>query len=193
MTKQTGLTIRKLRLAKSMTLAQLSERSGVPLSTLSKLELGQSTLGYEKLMQICRALDIDAGMAMLADVPANPPSGRRAMYRNGDGDSARMGPHGVKIVAGELLSKPFTPLVVDVRPQTLEEHGPFVELPGEAYLHVLEGDLALHTEIYAPAKLRRGEGIYFDARLPHALLNLSAAPCRALFVFAGEDETFTPT
>lgn len=189
MTKQTGLAVRKLRIAKGMTLAQLSDKSGVPLSTLSKLELGQSTLGYDKLIHICRAMDIDPGMAMLADAPANTaPSGRRAMHRNGEGDSARLGPHAVKIIAGELLSKPFTPLIIDVQAHTLEDHGPFVELPGESYLHVLEGDLALHTEIYAPVKLRRGEGIYFDARLPHALLAQGQTACKALFVFAGEDE-----
>jgi transcriptional regulator with XRE-family HTH domain len=119
MTKQTGLAVRKLRIAKGMTLAQLSEKSGVPLSTLSKVELGQSTLGYDKLIHICRAMDIDPGMAMLADAPANAaPSGRRAVYRNGDGDAARLGPHVVKIVAAELLSKPFTPLIVDIQANT---------------------------------------------------------------------------
>jgi transcriptional regulator with XRE-family HTH domain len=39
-----GVAIRKLRLAGGWTLAQLSERSGVPLSTLSKVELGQTSL-----------------------------------------------------------------------------------------------------------------------------------------------------
>jgi hypothetical protein len=53
---------------------------------------------------------------------------------------------------------------------------------------VLDGDVALHTEIYAPVKLRRGEGVYFDARLPHALLAQGLTPCKVLFVFAGEDE-----
>jgi hypothetical protein len=37
-----GLAIRKLRLAGGWTLAQLSEKSGVPFSTLSKVELGQT-------------------------------------------------------------------------------------------------------------------------------------------------------
>ena len=191
MTRQTGLAVRKLRLAKGMTLAQLSDKSGVPLSTISKLELGQSLLSYDKLLQICRAMDIDPGMAM-AETGAGPaPSGRRAIHRAGDGEAARLGPHAVKIVAADLLSKPFTPLVVDVQARTLEEHGPMVELPGESYLHVLENDLVLHTEIYAPTRLRKGEGIYFDARLPHAML-AEGAPCRVLFVFTGEESTLTP-
>jgi transcriptional regulator with XRE-family HTH domain len=189
MTKQTGLAVRKLRLSKGMTLAQLSDKSGVPLSTLSKLELGQSTLSYDKLMQLCRAMEIDPGMALLADTAQAAPSGRRAIYR-GDGETARLGPHNVKIVASDLLSKPFTPLIVEVNARTLQDHGPLVELPGEAYIHVLEGDLFLHTEIYAPTRLRKGEGCYFDARLPHALICDSAAG-KALFVFSGEEETLT--
>ncbi len=46
-------------LSKGMKLAELSERSVVPLSSLSKLELGQLTLTYEKLVRSSRALEAD--------------------------------------------------------------------------------------------------------------------------------------
>ena len=79
LTQQAGVAVRKLRLAKGWTLQELSDKSGVPLSTLSKLELGQSSLTYDKILRICSALDIDPGLSLLQQASAAPaPSARRA-------------------------------------------------------------------------------------------------------------------
>ena len=56
---KTGAAIRKLRLARGWSLATLSEESGVPISTLSRVELGQNALNYDKLVRLCRALEVD--------------------------------------------------------------------------------------------------------------------------------------
>ncbi|HRD47949.1 MAG TPA: helix-turn-helix transcriptional regulator, partial [Caulobacter sp.] len=74
---EAGLAIRKLRLAGGWTLAQLSERSGVPLSTLSKVELGQTSLSYENLLRICKGLEID--MARLIGAEADGALGATAV------------------------------------------------------------------------------------------------------------------
>jgi transcriptional regulator with XRE-family HTH domain len=89
-----GLAVRKLRLAKGLTLAELSERSGVPLSSLSKLELGQVSLTYDKLMRLCRSLEVDLEHVIRHEAEAAPaPSGRRVVTRAGEGRAARVGPH----------------------------------------------------------------------------------------------------
>ncbi len=187
-----GQAVRKLRLAKGLTLAELSEHTGVPLSTLSKLELGQSALAYDKLILICRALGVDPGLTMLQD-PLGPgaPSGRRAVSRASDGAPHRLGPHECRMIAGDLLSKCFTPLVLHVRVNSLGEHGPLQTLSGEVYLYVLEGAVVVHTDIYAPLALSVGESVYFDGRTGHAILADGGAPCRALMIVAG-DETPSP-
>ncbi|HWA22138.1 MAG TPA: XRE family transcriptional regulator [Caulobacterales bacterium] len=184
--------MRKLRLAKGFTLAELSERTGVPLSTLSKLELGQSALGYEKLLLICRALGVDPGLTMLQD-PLSPtaPSGRRAVSRAAEGAPHRLGPHECRMIAGDLLSKCFTPLIMHINVRSLSEHGPMHTLSGETYLYVLEGAALVHTDIYAPLALDTGESVYFDGRIGHAILANGHAPCRALLIVAG-DETPSP-
>ena len=80
LTQQAGVAVRKLRLAKGWTLQELSDKSGVPLSTLSKLELGQSSLTYDKILRICAALDIDPGLSILQQASAAPaPSARRVV------------------------------------------------------------------------------------------------------------------
>src|SRR5688572_17781577 len=44
-----GKRLREVRKAHALTLKALSQRSGVALSTLSKMELGQITVSYDKL------------------------------------------------------------------------------------------------------------------------------------------------
>jgi transcriptional regulator with XRE-family HTH domain len=168
-----GLAVRKLRLGKGLTLAELSERSGVPLSSLSKLELGQVSLTYDKLMRLCRALEVDLEHVIRHEAetaPAPMPSGRRVVTRAGEGEAIRVGPHAGTLTAAELLAKPFTPTILNLTARSLSEHGPLVRLSGEVYLLALEGEAVLHADSYSPLALFPGDGVYFDGRAPHAML-----------------------
>lgn len=192
-----GLAIRKLRLAGGWTLAQLSDRSGVPLSTLSKVELGQTSLSYENLLRICKGLEIDMarliraeaeGMVGTPAAAADPPPlalGRRSVVRAGEGDHADLPSGPGRIGAADLTRKAITPVICDIQARTLDDHGGFHREDGEAYLHVLHGAVTLMSELYAPLKLEAGDGVYFDARAGYALLNEADAPCQAMLVFAG--------
>lgn len=192
-----GLAIRKLRLARGWTLAQLGERAGVPLSTLSKVELGQTSLSYENLLRICRGLEIDMERLIGAEAdgevghaPANPgAAGRRAVARAGEGDLLRLPSGTARIAGGELNRKAFTPMVIEVTADDIDAHGKFHQDDGEAYVMVLDGALAMHSEHYAPLKLKAGDGVYFDARSGYALIRDGATPCRALIVFAGDRQS----
>ncbi|MGN6659876.1 MAG: helix-turn-helix domain-containing protein, partial [Achromobacter mucicolens] len=63
-----GARLRAERKARKMTLQALSKASGIAVSTLSKAELGQIALSYEKFAALARALDIDmTRMFMLRD------------------------------------------------------------------------------------------------------------------------------
>lgn len=175
-------------------MAQLSEKSGVPLSTLSKVELGQTSLSYENLLRICRGLEIDMARLLGAEAdgevggaPAAPAAvGRRAVTRAGEGERATLPAGPVRLGGGDLIRKPFTPMVVDVQAATLDAHGGFQRDDGEAWLMVLEGELVLHSELYSPLHLKTGDGVYFDARSGYALLKEGKTACRAVLVFAGD-------
>jgi len=184
----TGAAVRKLRLARGLTLAALSEQTGIPLSTLSRVELGQNALNYEKLVRLCRALqvDLDAFMAREAQV-ATPASGRRSVIRSADGVAVRVGPHAGRKGASDLLSKGFTPVLLEVAAGSLEAHGPLVTHPGEAYLLVISGQVTVHGPLYAPLVLDAGEAVYFDAAAGYALI-AAGGPARSLLVASGEPE-----
>ena len=187
LSSQVGPAIRKLRLSKRMTLGQLSLRSGIPLSTLSKLELAQVALTYDKLLRLCRALDVDLEKTVWAEAETLPiAAGRRSVVRAGEGEARQVGPHHGRAVAVELLSKSMTPTFLDIVASDLEAHGPLRRLGGEAFLLVLSGAVVLHSEVYAPLDLAEGDAVYFDGRLDHAILAGGASGARVLLVVAAE-------
>lgn len=186
MSDRTGAAIRKLRLARGWNLATLSAESGVPISTISRVELGQNALNYEKLMRLCRALDVDLeGLVTREAEAAHGPSGRRAVMRAGDGPPTRISGNTGRRAAADLKAKSLSPIVVDVTAASLGAHGPMTAHDGEAYLLVLDGEVEFHSEHYAPLRLAAGDAIYFDATSGYALI-APTRPARALVVAAGE-------
>lgn len=188
MSDRTGAAIRKLRLARGWNLATLSAESGVPISTISRVELGQNALNYEKLMRLCRALQVDLeGLVTREAEASHGGAGRRAVLRAGDGLPTRIGGNTGRRAASELKAKNFSPIVVDVTASSLGAHGPLTSHDGEAYVLVLDGELEFHSRLYAPLRLSTGDAVYFDAGSGYALV-APGRPARALVVAAGESD-----
>ena len=186
MSEKTGAAIRKLRLARGWNLATLSEQSGVPISTLSRVELGQNSLHYDKLIRLCRALDVDAdGLVAREAQAAAVATGRRAVIRAGEGPSARLAGNVGQRGAADLLSKSLSPLLLDVTARSLEAHGPLATHAGEAYALVLAGKVELHSQLYAPLALGPGDAVYFDAATGYGFI-APDKPARVLLVASGE-------
>jgi transcriptional regulator with XRE-family HTH domain len=184
--ERTGAAIRKLRLAKGLTLAELAGETGIPLSTLSRVELGQNALKYDKLMRICRALEVDLQGLVAREAESTPlATGRRAVIRSGEGASTWLGPHVARLGGDELIGRSLSPVVIDITATTLEAHGPFITLEGEAYLTVLAGGVVLHSQFYAPLPLAAADAVYFDGRAGHAILATGDSPAKVLLVVAG--------
>ena len=119
-----GGTIRTMRKRAGLTLAELSGRTGLAVSTLSKLEMGQVSLSYDKLMTISKGLGLD--MAELLDSTPHPGSapthgGRRVVHRAGDGQHVETRSYSQSYLATELLNKRMTPIHVELHARTLDE------------------------------------------------------------------------
>ena len=183
-----GAAIRRLRQARGWTLAELGARSGVPLSSLSKVELGQTSLGYDVLIRLCAALEVDVEHLIRAQAAPDPtqtkPTGRRAVVRAGEGDSVDLGGLAGLSAAGDLLRRDFTPVVLEVR--DTERTGGLLRAPGDAYLLVLNGAVVMHSDVYAPLVLRRGDGVFFDGQMGFALTAETDWAAQALFIHQGE-------
>src|ERR1700732_2240858 len=69
-----GLLLRDLRARQGWTLKEMSERTGIPVSTLSKVEHDRLTLTYDKLLQVSQRLNIS-----LSELLADPGGGTAAV------------------------------------------------------------------------------------------------------------------
>ena len=179
-TPRLGACLRAARAARGLTLREASLRSGLALSTLSKVENGQMSLTYDKLLQISRGLQIS--IAELFELPSaaqeRPVTARRSVSRAGQGQRVQTPMYDYLYQFTDMKRKLLVPIMARLTARSMAEFGDFIRHAGEEYFLVLKGRVAVHTEFYTPDILKEGDGIYIDSTMGHAYLN------------AGEDEAY---
>ena len=186
-----GMLLTNLRARHGWTLKEMSAKSGIPVSTLSKVEHDRLTLTYDKLQQLARRL----GMRMSELFAEEPAEGEQPVTaRRSIGDLA----HAVRVetpnydyyyLCTELRRKRMTPVTAKVRAKTLDEFGPLVRHAGEEFFFVVKGRIIVHTEFYDPVVLDEGQSMYLDSTMGHAyLLADGTAEAEVLGVMASGDE-----
>lgn len=167
-----GSLLRSLRARNGWTLKQMSERSGIPLSTLSKVEHDRLTLTYDKLQLLSQRLNIRMSelFAEPDDTPEPAVTARRSIGRIDDAVRVNTPNYDYYYLCPELRRKRMIPVLAHVRARSLEEFGELVHHSGEEYTHVLEGRIVLHTEFYDPIVLEAGESVYIDSNMGHAYI-----------------------
>lgn len=180
--------VRDLRARHGWTLQHMSAKTGIPLSTLSKVEHGQLSLSYEKLLQLCRGLGIQVSELFYGPAPLPPP---RVMARRSLGSADRAlrvsaGRHEYFYLCTDLLNKRMTPLLATIRVQDTNGDWPLQPRTGEEFVHVLEGRLEVRSEFYGPMILEAGQSIYLDADMAHTYVPAEGCKeARVLAVCAG--------
>jgi mannose-6-phosphate isomerase-like protein (cupin superfamily)/DNA-binding Xre family transcriptional regulator len=181
--------LRAARTAQGLTLRDLAARTGMPVSTLSKLENGKTLMTYDKLLRLAQGLGIDLAELLAAAPAANKPReivGRRSISRSGKSWGPDSDRHTHHYPAADLIGKLMTPILIEVTARSVEEMGGLVRHSGEEYLYILSGAMELHSDLYAPLPLAAGDSIYFDSGMAHAYVRTGKEPCRVLSVCAGE-------
>jgi transcriptional regulator with XRE-family HTH domain len=185
-TARPGIALRNLRKSNRWTLADVSKRTGIPPSTLSRIENDQLSPTYDLLVRLSSGLRIDLtqllAVAKTSAGSAAEQAGRRSVNRKEDGEIVRMPHHTLRYLSNDLLNKQITPILSEYRARSLEEFGELMRHEGEEFLYVIEGELELHTECYAPLILKPGESVYFDSRMGHAYIARSEGFCQALSI-----------
>ena len=167
-----GGLLRSLRTRKGWTLKQMSEHSGIPLSTLSKVEHDRLTLTYDKLLQLSQRLNLRMSelFAEQDEVAEPAVTARRSIGRIEDAVRVNTPNYDYYYLCPELRRKRMIPVLTRVRVKSIEEFGELVHHSGEEYIHVLEGRAEVHTEFYDPIVLEAGESVYIDSNMGHAYI-----------------------
>lgn len=182
-----GAALKSIRVERGWTLAQVSERTGVPTSTLSKVENGKTEITMDRLLRISVALEVNIADLFRSPAKADAaraPRSRRSLSRACDATVVASAYGDYSYLAQDLLDKQVTPIIADIRARTLAEFGSYHRHVGEEFVFVLEGELALHTDTYSPTILKKGESMYFDAMMGHAYISAGEGACRLLLICA---------
>ena len=125
---------RSLRARHGWTLKQMSARSGIPLSTLSKVEHDRLTLTYDKLQMLSQRLNMTMSELFAepsTDAPEPAVTARRSIGRIDDAVRINTPNYDYHYLCPELRRKRMIPVLANVRAKSLEEFGELGRPPGQ--------------------------------------------------------------
>lgn len=185
--QEVGARIREARKVRGLTLQELSERSGVALSTISKAERGDIALTYEKFAGLAQALGLEfeqlLGRRRTPDAgplrPTFTPSGGQVIY---DTPNYEYG-----MLADALTGKRMLPMRAHIRARSVDDFPDYIRHPGEEFVFVLGGEIELRFENGDAFRLAPGDSLYFDSAVGHVYLSVSKEDAEILACCTGTD------
>jgi transcriptional regulator with XRE-family HTH domain len=186
--KAVGARVRKARKARGLTLMQLSEQSGIAVSTISKTERGDIALTYDKFAALAHALrlDLDAifGRPKRAGASVMTPSftadGEQMIY---DTPNYEYG-----MLANDLTGKRMVPMRAHVRARELSDFPDYIRHAGEEFVFLLAGVLELRFEDGKVFTLKPGDSLYFDSSVGHVYISLGGEDAEVLVCCVDTDD-----
>jgi transcriptional regulator with XRE-family HTH domain len=176
--------IRSHRLRRNLTLAQLSELSGISVAHLSRLENGQRTPTVRLLLQLARALGVPLG-ALVGESPA-----QNMVYvsRSGERHTIAAGDMSLQSLSDPAL-RWLQAVELSLLPGRLGEPAAHT---GEEWVYVLSG--AIEVDVNgSTSSLAAGDVIHFRADMTHALRNPHGEGATVLVVNALEAQALNPS
>lgn len=162
-----------LRSRNGWTLKEMSEKTGIPFSTLSKVEHDKLTLTYDKLLQIAERLGLELSELFagpLRGQGAQAISARRSVGTLESAVRVTTPNYDYFYMCTELRHKRVVPVVTKIRARSVDEFGELVRHSGEEWIYVLEGRIEVHTEFYDAVVLEPGQSVYIDSTMGHAFV-----------------------
>jgi transcriptional regulator with XRE-family HTH domain len=173
-----GETLHAIRKVKRISLTELSEKSGVQMATLSRIENKKMVGTLESHIQIAKALGIDVTELYKGL------SHQNAIIDFGHDKNTDVFTHSDKasyeILTKNIMNKKMMPTLVRVEEggKTNKEQN---QGGAEKFIFVLDG----HVEINVNAQvfiLHKHNTLYFDASLPHYFHNIGKGVVRLICV-----------
>lgn len=165
----------------------LSERSGVPMELIRKIEDEGIIPDLAPLIKISRALGVRLGTLLddreeLGPVITRAGSvGETARFITGLSQGSSNQEHdglSFKALAADKNSRHMEPFIVDINPNAEQKKSTH---EGEEFIYVLSGNLAVDygTEIHT---LNPGDSVYYDSIVPHRVISADKKPVRIIAV-----------
>lgn len=176
-----GRRVRKMRKARGWKLADLSKRTGLAISTISKMERGEISLTYDRFMRLAQGLGLDVG-ELFDPKSRNFKAGSVSISRAGSSPHHETETYVYKMAASDLAGKHMTPMEGRVKAHSTASFSTFVSHAGEEYIYLLSGTLDVHFANREPVHLKSGDSVYFDSSLEHIYVSTGKDDARILVV-----------
>ena len=177
-----GNKVRAMRKEKGMTLAKLSDITGLSQAIVSQIERGMANPSFTTLAQLAHGLDIPVGRFFIGQDQTKSPVVRRSARRH------------LKNVTRESVGEAVHELLTPDRDGTIEAQWimtppghdtsatPFTH-SGEEFCYIISGrkDVYLDGVCYS---LEEGDSITYPAETPHWYKNSYEEVCVAIWVNA---------
>jgi transcriptional regulator with XRE-family HTH domain len=164
-----GDKLHEVRKSKKMTLTELSEKSGVQLATLSRIENKKMIGTLESHMAIAKALGIEvvelynSVLREQKQIEVSEASQPSEVFTHNDKSS-------FEILTKNVLSKQMMPTLIRI------EHGGATQTEqgsanSEKFIFLLEGSIEAMVD-GKHYKLEKNNTLYFESSLPHKFKNI---------------------
>lgn len=167
-----GQRVRKIRKSRKWTLQDVADRTGLAVSTISKMERGEISLTYDRFMRLAQGLGMDVGELFDADAEGFE-HGAVSVTRAGEAPLHRSATYDYDMLASDMTGKHMVPMIGHIKAHSFAEFEDFISHPGEEFIYVIKGSLTVHLKGRDPVRLEIGDSIYFDSGLGHAYVSTS--------------------
>jgi transcriptional regulator with XRE-family HTH domain len=185
-----GRLIRLVRQQNEWTLREMSEKVGIPLSTLAKVEADKLSLTYDKLQQFTSRLGLTMTEFLArgeAPVTGSVVTARRSLATGDNSVRISTPNYDYEYLCADLREKRMVPIITRVRARDIAEFGEPVRHQGEEFVFVLEGSIEVHLQFYTTITLRAGQGVYLDSTMGHAYVAKDCESALVLGICSSED------
>ena len=165
-----GERLRHIRKQNGWTLAEVARRSGIAISTVSKIERGLMSPSYQRFMQLADGLGVDVSELFTAQGEVFAP-GSFTLTRAGEAEPHTTGGYFYEMLGSDLRNKQMIPMFSSLRSHESRELPEFNKHAGEEFLIVLEGSLDVRFENRETVHLGVYDSIYFDSAMGHRYIS----------------------
>ena len=176
-----GERLKLIRQDTGLTLAEVGQRTGVSISTLSKIERGEVSPSFDIVIRLCEGLDI-AIEQFVTPGPKLGVTGRKTQTPRGAAVPFSTDQYRYLAHSAEISRKAMVPLEMWVTARAPTDFEHWSEHPGEEFVYVIEGQIEIHTDQYAPFRIGAGESAYFDSGMKHIYVCTSVDDAHILSV-----------
>ena len=177
--RRVAARVRELRESAGVPVAELARDLKVSEQEYAAFENGSADIPLGTLYAIAAHFGVELSAVLTGEQP------RLHVYsvvRAGKGPSVeRRTEHRYQSLAPNFAHKKAEPFLVTVDPAPAGGGARAGSHPGQEFLYVLEGELAVHVDGHE-VLLHPGDALYFDAGVPHTLRAAGAASARVLAV-----------